>query len=311
MNGEQRYKLIQELGSGSFGVVYLGIDNQEQRQVAIKRVEKSGDFVSREYEILSIVKDCQNCITLLDFFYSNNVNGQLTQNMVFEYLPTNLENVILIHKQGKRFMSEDRLRLFAFQILTALADIHEKGVVHRDLKPENILMREEIIRLADFGSSKLIEPTKVNTPYIVSRYYRAPELLLCCTQYDEKIDMWAAGCILAEMCSLEPVFRGSSDGDQLFAILRVLGSFSKSEADFYIGNSSFSEAFFSQVPRYKRQQKDIDLWFTGFSSKPELNSLIKGMLTLTPKERISAAEAIQSPFFDSLRPSKTRRKKFL
>lgn len=98
-----------------------------------------------------------------------------------------------------------------YQILKGLKIIHSKGIAHRDLKPENVLLSDEgIIKICDFGSSKQIDPSGKNTPYIVSRYYRAPELILCVTKYTTAIDIWAVGCILAEMFTLNPLFKGKS-----------------------------------------------------------------------------------------------------
>lgn len=311
MSGEQRYRLMRELGSGSFGVVYLGYDNQTNDYVAIKRVEKIGDFVSREYEILSKIKDSPFCISLLDFFYTNNVHGQLIQNMVFEYFTTNLESVLTLRRQGNRPLEEEVLKNYTYSLLCALAEIHAKGITHRDLKPENILIRDDAIKLADFGSSKILVTGKKNTPYIVSRYYRAPELLLCCTDYDFKIDIWAAGCIIAEMGHLEPVFVGSEDGEQLFSILDILGNFSTSDAEHYIERTDFNSGFFQKIPKYKPRKKVIESWFSKFSCKKELLALVKGMLELNPENRITAEEALKSPLFDCFRPSRSRKRSFL
>jgi len=308
MSSEQRYRLIRELGSGSFGVVYLGFDNQTNQYVAIKRVEKIGDLVSREYEILDKIKNSALCINLLDFFYTNNMHGQLIQNMVFEYFSSNLENLLTLRRQGNRPLEEETLKMHTYRLLSALAELHAQGIAHRDLKPENILLKDETIKLADFGSSKILVPGKQNTPYIVSRYYRAPELLLCCTDYDMKIDIWAAGCIIAEMGNLEPVFVGAGDGEQLFAILDVLGNFSPADVKHYLERTDFSEKFFDKIPKYKPQKKVIDGWFSNFACKKEMLALVKRMLELNSENRITAAEALKSPLFDSFRQPKSSRR---
>lgn len=79
--------------------------------------------------------------------------------------------------------------------------MHQLGICHRDLKPENILLKEGEVKICDVGSSKIIDfgEKKMNTPYIVSRYYRAPELILACNKYDFSIDIWATGCIIFEL----------------------------------------------------------------------------------------------------------------
>jgi glycogen synthase kinase 3 beta len=113
------------------------------------------------------------------------------------------------------------------QILTGMAFVHKQKICHRDLKPENILMNEEgIVKICDFGSAKLLNES-LNTPYIVSRYYRAPELILACSDYSEKIDIWAIGCIFAEFLTLRPLFPGKTEGSQLIEQIAILGLPSK------------------------------------------------------------------------------------
>ena len=83
------------------------------------------------------------------------------------------------------------IRDYMKQILTGMAYVHKQGVCHRDLKPENILMNDKkVVKICDFGSAKILSPEGLNTPYIVSRYYRAPELILACSDYTNKIDIW-------------------------------------------------------------------------------------------------------------------------
>ena len=97
-----------------------------------------------------------------------------------------------------------------------LRDCHDQRICHRDLKPENILVQGGSgIKICDFGSGKVLGGESQNTPYIVSRYYRAPELIMGCTDYTTKIDIWAVGCIFAELLTLKPLFPGKTEGSQL------------------------------------------------------------------------------------------------
>ena len=107
-----------------------------------------------------------------------------------------------------------------------------------------LLSKDGIIKICDFGSSKIINSYGKNTPYIVSRYYRAPELILCVTNYDTSIDVWAAGCILAELFLLDPIFKGKTEGDQLFAIFRTFGSMSSQEIEAYQKKVPFKKEIF-------------------------------------------------------------------
>ena len=96
-----------------------------------------------------------------------------------------------------------------------MKDVHAAGICHRDLKPENILRTDkEVVKICDFGSAKIIKPDTDNNPYIVSRYYRAPELILANNRYSNKVDIWAIGCIFAEFLTLRPIFPGKTEGCQ-------------------------------------------------------------------------------------------------
>lgn len=101
--------------------------------------------------------------------------------------------------------------------------MHELGISHRDLKPENVLIKNGQVRICDVGSSKVLDdpmyvPNPMNTPYVVSRYYRAPELILGTNRYNHSIDIWATGCILFELLTKRPLFPGDTEGLQLVEI---------------------------------------------------------------------------------------------
>lgn len=183
------------LGSGSFGYVFEAFDKNRGQKVALKRTTKAGDYVSREYEILELLKDCPNCIQVLDIFYTkNDEDDKLAQNLVFEYCSDNLESMITEKKSSQEVFSIEKVRHYAYHILNGLKHMHERQIVHRDLKPENILVNDnDEVKICDFGSSKILDTHGKNTPYIVSRYYRAPELILGVSNYSDKIDIWATG----------------------------------------------------------------------------------------------------------------------
>ena len=114
------------------------------------------------------------------------------------------------------------------QVLQGLCHIHSCGFVHRDIKPENILLKGKICKLADFGMSREIRHNINNveplTEYVSTRWYREPVLLLRSQQYGSPIDIFATGCMLAELITLNPLFPGKSELDQLYRIFSVLGS---------------------------------------------------------------------------------------
>lgn len=188
-----------------------------------------------------------------------------------------------------------------------LDSIHQKNVVHRDLKPENILLQDENVKICDFGSSKFIYPGTKSTPYIVSRYYRAPELLLARDDYDNKIDIFgkyvyylAAGCIMAELFTLTPIFPGKSEGIQIFEIIMVMGK----------PNAGYFEKFnlpqkikddFNSLDNFKPQDLGKIINKSNGYEKEFVRlaaDLLNKMLNMDPDQRISAKAALEHKFFN-------------
>jgi len=115
------------------------------------------------------------------------------------------------------------IKHFMRQVFNGLAHMHSKGISHRDLKPENILIKhpglayrgdilKSEVKIADLGAAKVLDPDGLNTPFVVSRFYRAPELIMASSKYDCSIDIWSAGCILFELITRTPLFPGDEEG---------------------------------------------------------------------------------------------------
>lgn len=112
-----------------------------------------------------------------------------------------------------------------YQILQGLNFMHKHGFFHRDIKPENLLCNgPELIKIADFGLAREIRSRPPYTDYVSTRWYRAPEVLLRSTNYSSPVDIWAVGCIMAELYTLQPLFPGRSEVDQIFRICSILGT---------------------------------------------------------------------------------------
>ena len=184
------YEPISLRGSGAFGYVIEAYDRIHDARVAIKRTHKVGTKLSREYEILSELKDCEYVVKLMDTFYSVNDDGKVIQNLVFEYVNRSLESFMDEYRRKKKYIPLEKIKQISRQLLLGLDFCHKKNIVHRDLKPENVLFtQDDQVKICDFGSSKCIKENTSSTPYIVSRYYRAPELILGKIDYNEKIDI--------------------------------------------------------------------------------------------------------------------------
>lgn len=174
------------------------------------------------------------------------------------------------------------------------------GIYHRDLKPENILYSgDKIVKICDFGSSKQILEGDKSTPYIVSRYYRSPELLLGCNNYNFSIDIFAVGCIMAELFTLNPLFAGKTEGLQFFEHVCLLGKPDKKYFDRFQLTSDIRNFFLNMEDNIKYDLKKI-LNISGSYSPKDVElatDLIDKCLLWDYDKRITAADALDHPFF--------------
>ncbi|XP_039949597.1 cyclin-dependent kinase-like 5 isoform X1 [Bactrocera tryoni] len=221
-----RYITLSQLGDGTYGTVVLAQRKDTGEKVAIKRMKRkyySWEEAMNLREVKSLKKlSHPNIVKLKEVIREND-----TLYFVFEYMKENLYQMI---KDRDTHLPEPTLKSILFQVLTGLAFMHRHGFFHRDLKPENLLCSgPELIKIADFGLAREVRSRPPFTDYVSTRWYRAPEVLLHSTNYGSSIDLWAMGCIMAELYTFRPLFPGSSEVDQLFKICSVLGTPEKGE----------------------------------------------------------------------------------
>ena len=292
-------------GTGAFGYVIEAYDRKKDIRIAIKRTHKIGTKLSREYEILSEIRDCPYIVNLLEVFFTTNEDKKVIQNLVFEFVPNSLEKYIENFKLTKKHIPIEKIKIISKEILIGLNYCHKKNIVHRDLKPDNILMtNDEQIKICDFGSAKNIEKSNNNrvsslsTPYIVTRYYRAPVLFFGKSNYDTKIDIFSAGCIIAELFTLSALFPGSNEGAQIFEYLNILGTPGQKYLEEFKLNQNILDAIkiFENASPYSLEEiinpdnfydkKDID----------EVCDLLYNMLSWNYKKRYTAEQCLEHPF---------------
>jgi len=292
METRTKYKLLKKIGQGTFGKVYEAEDNSKKK-VAIKRVEKVSNAISREVDILKMINH-DHCIKLLDVFYTSEEGGveNKYQNLVFDYHPTTLYRCI----HDKPCQAKAAKAMF-YQLCQAIHHIHEKNICHRDITPSNILLssKGEVV-LTDFGSAKILEMQHISMSYVCSRYYRAPELLLGCSNYTTKVDVWSAGCILGEMLVGKPLFPGADNQDQFVKVVLLLGV--PSLADLWAMKKNCKHNIrFPKIDPIKFEH----ILPANLPEADVVASLLHGMLCYNPKSRLSIEGVLKHPYFDEMR----------
>lgn len=143
------------------------------------------------------------------------------------------------------------IKIYSYQLLRALNYIHLMGVVHRDIKPQNLLVDPtcHVLKVCDFGSAKKIQKDDKSISYICSRYYRAPELMFGAREYGTAIDLWSAGCVIAELLTGKVFFKGKDSKHQLLEIIAKLGT--PSEEEINVMNPNYENKNFPKIDAQK------------------------------------------------------------
>ncbi|XP_076620965.1 glycogen synthase kinase-3 beta isoform X6 [Colletes latitarsis] len=297
---EVAYTDTKVIGNGSFGVVYQAKLCDTGEMVAIKKVLQDKRFKNRELQIMRRLEHC-NIVKLKYFFYSSgDKKDEVYLNLVLEYIPETVYKVARHYSKSKQTIPISFIKLYMYQLFRSLAYIHSLGICHRDIKPQNLLLDPEtgVLKLCDFGSAKHLVFGEPNVSYICSRYYRAPELIFGAINYTTKIDVWSAGCVLAELLLGQPIFPGDSGVDQLVEIIKVLGTPTRDQIREM--NPNYTEFKFPQIKSHP--------WQKVFRARtpPEAMDLVARLLEYTPSLRMTPLLACAHSFFNELREQGTR-----
>ncbi|XP_056682141.1 cyclin-dependent kinase-like 4 isoform X6 [Monodelphis domestica] len=277
----EKYEKLGKIGEGSYGVVFKCRNKNSGQVVAIKKFVESEDdpivkkIALREIRLLKQLKHA-NLVNLIEVF-----RRKRKMHLVFEYCDHTLLNELERNPNG---VADRMLKSVLWQTLQALSFCHKHNCIHRDVKPENILITKQgMIKICDFGFARLLSPGDAYTDYVATRWYRAPELLVGDTKYGPTVDVWAVGCVFAELLTGQPLWPGKSDVDQLYLIIRTLGKL---------------------IPRHQSIFKS-NQFFRGINI-PEPKDM--NCLKMNPDDRLTCAQLLESPYFESFRENQVKRK---
>ncbi|KAJ7945311.1 Serine/threonine-protein kinase [Quillaja saponaria] len=284
------YDKLAKIGHGTYSNVYKARDRNTRKLVALKKVRfdtsesESVKFMAREIMILQKL-DHPNVIKLEGLATSR---MQYSLYLVFSFMQSDLTRII--SSPGMR-LTEAQIKCYMQQLLSGLQHCHERGILHRDIKASNLLIdKRGMLKIADFGlaTSFYPKPRRPLTSRVVTLWYRAPELLLGSTDYGVGIDLWSAGCLLAEMFVGRPIMPGRTEVEQLHKIFKLCGS----PMEDYWKRMKFTTSF--RPPHYKPSFEEA---FRDFPTSSR--GLLTTLLDLDPSRRGCAASALHNDFFCS------------
>lgn len=292
---DSRYLIQKFVGCGSYGVVCAAVDQHDPNKglCAIKKIgnvfknETTAKRTLREIKLL-LHLDHENVIGIRDLMCGAADCADLY--VVTHLMDTDLHKVI----RSPQPLSDQHVQYFLYQLLRGLKYIHSCNVLHRDLKPSNLLVNENCdLKITDFGLSRGVNPSDCLdflTEYVVTRWYRAPEIVLSSDTYTKAVDMWSVGCIFGELLGRKPLFPGSDHVNQLATILDILGTPHVERDLRHVPEKA--RRYIAGLPR--SASKPLRAIYPN-ASEPALE-LLNGMLCWDPTQRCTVVQALSHPY---------------
>ncbi|XP_045502837.1 cyclin-dependent kinase-like 1 isoform X2 [Colias croceus] len=290
----ERYEKLAKLGEGSYGLVYKCRNRDTGEIVAIKKfVENEDDplirkIALREIRMLKNLKH-PNLVNLIEVF-----RRKRKLHLVFEYC-----DHTVLHEMEKYPAGCPELlsKQIIWQTLQGVAYCHRHNCIHRDVKPENILLTSDgVVKLCDFGFARMISPGESYTDYVATRWYRAPELLVGDTMYSTPVDVWAIGCVFAELLSSEALWPGKSDLDQLYLIRKTLGDLLPRHMTIFSQNSFFQGLALPEPTNFEPLEKKIP---PRYANNELILDFLQKCLDKDPLMRWTCEQLLRHPIFEN------------
>ncbi|XP_042717426.1 mitogen-activated protein kinase 14 isoform X2 [Chrysemys picta bellii] len=287
----ERYQNLSPVGSGAYGSVCSAFDRKTGLRVAVKKLSRPFQSIihaKRTYRELRLLKHMkhENVIGLLDVFTPAKSLEEFNDvYLVTHLMGADLNNIVKCQK-----LTDDHVQFLIYQILRGLKYIHSADIIHRDLKPSNLAVNEDCeLKILDFGLARHTDDEM--TGYVATRWYRAPEIMLNWMHYNQTVDIWSVGCIMAELLTGRTLFPGTDHINQLQQIMRLTGT-----PPAYLINRMPSHEARNYIQSLSYMPKmNFENVFIG--ANPLAVDLLEKMLVLDTDKRITAAEALAHGYF--------------
>jgi len=295
------YKLVSIIGKGAHSTVWRADQLSTGKTVAIKQLKFEGaQFFKRTYREIKILQhfiSYEGAVTIYDLVTNSTKDNFNSLFIILEYCEMDLQKFL-----SKNSIGLDLVKNFTYQLVCALEILHEANVIHRDLKSQNILIsctdNHYVLKLCDFGTgraekTRLQDLRRTTLSDVTTTYYLAPEGILNKECYSNSVDVWALGCIIAELIKRTPLLRGNgSHRDQLRLIISVCGKPPPEELMKIPDSPEKEYVLKAEVVTFTLEEM-----LPGVDAS--LLEFIKQFLVFYPEKRISAAEALKHPFLAS------------